>query len=352
MLRHLARLSRRVPAAGPNAIALAVYATPRRNGWRLLPAADRGMEGVACVDDAARAVVLLCRAWQRHRLAWAREWAEGLLAFLMYMQMEDGRFVNFIKDWEGHHNLDGPTSAPGGAIWTARAMHALACAARTLHHEEAARRFWTGLPWLDQPTVHMDVRAVQILAVLDMYEATADPSLRRRAVTWAEEIASCQHVGTLLDQADQPSIHLWGHLQEGALARTGALLGLPELVNIACGSAETALAPRVRCAFAAPSTNPFDVSAVVFDFDQIARATGNSAYRQMANLARAWFTGRNPARRSVYDRRRGCVYDGIDGTVISRNAGAEACIEGALALFNDLPWTSRWKHGPGALPNF
>jgi hypothetical protein len=37
----------------------------------------------------------------------------------------------------------------------------------------------------------------------------------------------------------------------------------------------------------------------------------------------------------VYDRRRGVVYDGIDDGRLSRNSGAEANIEGALALLQE-----------------
>jgi len=40
----------------------------------------------------------------------------------------------------------------------------------------------------------------------------------------------------------------------------------------------------------------------------------------------------------VYDEASGRVYDGIDGTRMNLNSGAESNIEGALALFDSLPW--------------
>src|SRR5256885_12758393 len=56
MIRQLARLARRVPAAGPHAVALGGYANDEDAG---LAARDQGFEGVAGLDDAARAVGLL-----------------------------------------------------------------------------------------------------------------------------------------------------------------------------------------------------------------------------------------------------------------------------------------------------
>ena len=67
---------------------------------------------------------------------------------------------------------------------------------------------------------------------------------------------------------------------------------------------------------------------------------------ELAALARAWFHGRNAAGEPVYDRLRGCVFDGIDGNRVSRNSGAESNIEGGLVLMDSLPWDA---YGPTGL---
>jgi len=83
---------------------------------------------------------------------------------------------------------------------------------------------------------------------------------------------------------------------------------------------------------------PFDVSCAVLALSAVAEATGQARYAEQAELARAWFRGRNAAGRPMYDRRRGLVYDGIDDGRINRNSGAESNVEGALTLFDSLPW--------------
>src|SRR5262249_56513982 len=64
--------------------------------------------------------------WRRTRLPPMLAWARGLVEFLAYMQLDDGRFVNFIVDWGGRRNDRGQTSYPGGGFWHARGVRALA----------------------------------------------------------------------------------------------------------------------------------------------------------------------------------------------------------------------------------
>ena len=108
MLRQIERLTRPVARAGPDARALAVYAEPPASDQGA-PSVERaaneqGFEGVACVDDAARAIILYCHVWRRWQLESARAAAYRLLRFVAYMQDDDGRFVNFIFDWSGRRN--------------------------------------------------------------------------------------------------------------------------------------------------------------------------------------------------------------------------------------------------------
>jgi len=98
VLRQLAALTRPVPAAGPRALALAVYAGAMGEHHE---ARESGVEGVACVDDAARAGSLLYRLWAATGNEALKQWAEGLLDFVLWMYAGDGLWHNFILDWEG-----------------------------------------------------------------------------------------------------------------------------------------------------------------------------------------------------------------------------------------------------------
>jgi hypothetical protein len=151
-------------------------------------------------------------------------------------------------------------------------------------------------------------------------------------MSWSAEVAAQSSEGRLPNASGVLPIHLWGHLQERALARTGAMFGRPDLVEVARTSAESLLIPAVERSFPFDHVLPFDVSCTIADLDAVADATGNDRYAAAARRARDWFSGRNTAGQPVYDAERGLVFDGIDTRALSQNSGAESNIEGALAL--------------------
>jgi hypothetical protein len=342
VIRQLLRLARPLPAAGPGALALAVYAVALDGSFVAAAAADQGFEGVACVDDAARGVDLFAAAWRRHPLPWIRQMAEGLLQFVRYQQDEQGRFANFVLDWEGHPNRTGPSSYPGGAAWQARAMHALATARLAFgSDDELETAFARGLPWLDEVQPYLDIRALHALTALAYWRATADPALAERAVTWAEEIAASRIGDLLPDLAEQSTVHLWGHLQEAALASIGLAFDRPDLIERARASIEIVFVPAVERAFRDRFTTiAFDLSCAVRALDAVAAATGEPRYARLAADARAWFSGRNAINQPVYDHDRGLVHDGLDGQQLNPDSGAESNLEAALALLDMLPWSA------------
>jgi hypothetical protein len=335
-LRHLRLLTQPVSGAGPGASAIAVYAEPMDADDIQPPqprsACEQGTEGVACVDDAARAIVLYCGMWRRHRLQSALTAAASLLRFLAYMQEDDGRFVNFIFDWSGCRNREGTTSHAGGPAWQARAVHALACAVATFGPDKWGERFNRAVQWADVPTPFLDVRAVHVLAVVEHWRATKASDSAERALAWSREIANHSSGAGLLNAADVRPIHLWGHLQESALVEAGSVLGHSELIDCAVASTEALLLPAVTSRFNFEQVLPFDVSCATAGLMAVARATSRERYTAAAACSRMWFHGRNTAGQPVYDARRDMVYDGIDHGRVSRNAGAESNIEGGLAL--------------------
>ncbi len=332
MLRQLARLTRSV-ARVPGAAALAVYADA---SGLTLSARDRGQEGVACVDDAARALVLLCDLWEATRVAAVRRWAAAVLEFVLYMQDDDGRFVNFISDWSGERNEDGPTSIAGGSFWQARGVRALGRAWILFDDQRAARGVMRGIDHLRAEPVAATIRAVHILTAVDLLRAGRLPGLRADVEAWCGELVACRREGVLFDDPDQLQPHLWAHVQEGALADAGAHLGRPDLVDVARESADRYLGPLIEAGFDLATVQPDGVASAVFGVEQLAVVTGDARFAHLAELARAWFHGRNPAGRSVYDQAAGRVSDGVDDGVLNAHSGAESNIAGAQALLPEI----------------
>lgn len=342
MLRQLARLTRPLPAIGSRACALAVYANAE---GELLAARESGDEGVACVDDVARGLALLCDLWAETRLVWVRRWAEGLLDFVLWMQAPSGHFVNFVHDWSGLRNTDGPTSTAGGGFWQARGMHGLAKAWLVLGDARAGEGFAHALARVRETEATPDVRAVHVAAALAVLRAGRMPELRDDLERWSAEIRALRDGDVLLNAPEDPDLHLWGHAQEGALAEAGRFLRRPDLVDAAARSAEIVFVPLIRTGFPLPLVQPYAVACAVFAMDRLRAATGEDRYGRLARDARAWFDGRNSASAPVRARARGCVYDGIDDGRLNTHSGAEANVVAAEALFEEAAHEVRAMSG-------
>ena len=281
MLRQLAALTRRVPAAGPKALALAVYAG--RDGVHVM-ARETGEEGIACVDDAARALGLISHLYVATRNPALRSWAEGLLEFVLWMEDGHGMWHNFILDWEGRRNTDGPTSAPGVNFWQARATCALIDAVRLLELDSPHAAVTRALNRFAQAAnVPSDVRALHVRAGLEFLQQRDDRELAVHVSRWCDEIVACRSGAMLMnspDECGQP--HLWGHIQEGVLADAAFLLGRDELLEIAIESAEAVFGDAIRCQFDTPSGS-YDVQSAVFVMDRLAHWTGRAEYRRLCS---------------------------------------------------------------------
>jgi hypothetical protein len=347
VLRQLARLTCPLPAAGPGAVALAVYAdaddTP-------VAARESGTEGVACVDDAARALVLLCDVWAATRLPWVRTWCEGLVDFVAWMQDGDGRWVNFVVDWDGTRNRDGVSSFAGGAFWQARALQAMAHAAIVLDDTRAGDAVERGLTSMSVPAPP-DVRALHVMTALELLGAGRHPRLRHHLTGWVDQMLTCTRDGMLMNMLqEQGRPHLWGHVQEAALADAGVLLGRDDAVRAAQQSAELVFADVIESGFDMPCVQPYDVASAVVVMDRLHAVTGSAMYADLAGKARAWFDGRNPAGLAVYDAGAGRVADGIDDGRVSRNSGAEANVVAAQVLIDRVLQQACAVHDVAVLP--
>jgi hypothetical protein len=328
VLDRLRDLARSVAIGDRGAIALAIYADEAGEHFG---AQESGVEGVACVDDAARALVLWSDLWDRTHAPVARAWVDGLLSFCRWMQQDDGRFVNFVFDWTGVRNTDGITSrADGASFWQARGARAMAKVWRVFGDERARADYERARASFDERAVGADARAVQVLAALDADDAPTDIS------RWCDDIAAQRAGDVLLDAHDASEPHLWGHIQEGVLATAGVALERPELIEIARRSADAYVVPIIEGGFALPTVQPYGAASVAFGMARLADITGEPRYAAAARDARAWFDGRNPAGRPVYDRVAGRVADGVDGTELNPHSGAESNILGAQALLDDV----------------
>jgi multiple sugar transport system substrate-binding protein len=362
-LAHLRRLSLDVKVGGRPVRVVALYAEAPDYRPTGSPARD-GYEGIASVDDAARAAIVHLRAWETTGDTTARTEALGLLAFVTAMEQGDGEFVNFV-DPAGRLNRTAPSSRKGMTFWGARAVWAMAEGVRVLGATDTV--VVRGLrPVLDRAIARLDrdVRAGRLiggsatataealLGLLALQRATPTPELVALAsrtagllVPLARGSVDVAPWGARMDAITSPW-HAWGSRSVAALATAGMVLGRPDLTDAARREAD-GLWSRFLLAGRIPATIThsgeaswfpqiaYGVGPIVEGYLALAEATGERRYATLAGLTGGWLLGANATGVAMYDERAGRAFDGIDGpapVTLNRNAGAESTIEALLAL--------------------
>jgi multiple sugar transport system substrate-binding protein len=362
-LDHLRHLELDAVVNGHPVRAVALYAQAPDYRPTGSPARD-GYEGIASVDDAARAAVVHLRAYEMGGDARDRDEALGLLAFVAAMEQGDGEFVNFI-DSAGRPNRTAPSSRKSASYWSARGVWALGEAVRVLGPADSAR-LRELRPVLGRAVARVDrevsagrliggsatATSEALLGLLALQRAEPSPALAALAARTAALLvpltAGSDDAAPWGARLDRPEAtwHAWGARSTEALATAAVVLQRPELATAARREAD-ALWGRFLLAGQLPSSVTADgtarwypqiaygVGPIVEGYLALADATGERRYAMFAGLTAAWFAGANAARVAMYDERTGRAFDGIDAgspVKVNRDAGAESTIEALLAL--------------------
>jgi hypothetical protein len=258
------------------------------------------------------------------------------------MQLEDGRFTNFVFDRAGRSNLTGRTSYAGGAWWTARALWALASAYRTLGDEAALAALSRCPVPPAEYAGELKTRAVLALTGIELLRSPAPRAVRDlwlgRVRGWCDAmVQSAANRRYVPDAPCATTVGLWGYHQLHALAAAGTTLGEPTYLAAAEQTVQGLVRPVLAGAFyyAYPGERAnqcaYCISPMVQGLAELYRATGSSVYRSLALRAAEWFTGGNDAAAVMYDARSGRCLDGLTGAQVSPNCGAESAIEAGFA---------------------
>jgi hypothetical protein len=372
--RHLEHLTEPILFAGDTVDIIHVYANYPDYRW--YEAADSGMEGIACVDDAARAAVVYLRHYQLTHEARSLSRARRLLGFILNMQSADGEFYNFILS-DHSVNRTGKTSIKSFGWWASRGVWSLGlgCAvfrdADPRFAEQLNAAFRRSLPhvhalllnygrseivagyrvprWLPYESGG-DVTSELTLGLVEFYASDPDTSLRSAIEKLTSGITMMQD-GTVgeypygLHRSWETMWHMWGNSQTQVLATAGKVLSNASMVASAEREAEGFYSRLLVDGY----MKEFDVArpSSIVRYEQIAyavrpmavglirlyEATGKREYLEMAGLAASWLLGNNVLHEPLYDGSTGRGYDGIsDSVTMNRNSGAESTIEALYTL--------------------
>jgi hypothetical protein len=341
-------------------------------------------EGFTCVDDVARAIVMLSKYLEENsddEMAYNQ--LINLTEFVLLMQNENGYFNNFI--WNDLSiNTSYKTSVAELNWWSFRALWGLESAYNLLKpEEELGKRIEAAseklianikrdLPitnlqtdfidnievptWLPQKYAS-DQSALLILGLLKNYERTADVEVKLVIDALAKGIMLMQKgdsdnypYGAFMSW--QNLWHAWGNNQAYALLKAGQQFNNQTYIDNALKEIDNFYPYLLENGFAEAfwiqKTDEGNFSEVKRnEYPQIAyglrpmiwatsEAYSYSKNKKHLNIIReleSWLYGQNDAKGILYDPATGICFDGIiSKQEISKNSGAESTIESLMIL--------------------
>jgi hypothetical protein len=339
-------------------------------------------EGIACVDDAARAAVFYLKYHQASGNKETLRKAKNLLEFLVYMQSDNGFFYNFI--WEDYSiNKDFKTSVAEPNWWSWRALWAL-CEGYNFFKdndeffseklfktiEKAIAVIKKNIPskhetknvygfirptWLPYETAS-DQAAVLLLGLSSYLLNNKDEII----LNYCNKLTD----GIILMQEGEQNYfpygafmswenlwHGWGNLQAYSLLKFYELTkdeklkiaALKEIDNFSVYLMDQAYYSDFKISKNEEKILPNQINQfpqiayilrpLVYSALEAYKITKEEKYGVQAGVIANWFFGKNPANEQMYFSENGKCFDGINNeNEINKNSGAESTIEALLAL--------------------
>ena len=379
-LDHFDHLYKTIDFKGKKAAIIHIYSEYPDYDFEIEP-----NEGFTCVDDVARAMVMLSKYLKTHgNDDQVYDKLKRLTEFVLQMQNDNGYFNNFI--WNDLSiNTTYKTSVAELNWWSFRALWGLESAYESLSPDKdltgrievATERLLMNIKrdlpitnfkteyiekievptWLPQKYAS-DQSALLILGLLKNQERTSDKDIKPLIDALAKGImlmqkgdANTYPYGAFMSW--QNLWHAWGNNQAYALLKAGQRYNessyiesaLKEIDNFYPYMLEHGFAEAIwiqkeadGSGFSEVTRNSYPQIAyglrpMVWATTEAYSYSKNKKYKTLAKALEAWLYGENDAKGAMYDPSTGICFDGIKSKEdISKNSGAESTIESLLIL--------------------
>jgi len=341
-------------------------------------------EGIACVDDVARAAIFYIRYYSRTGDKTYLKKSTELSEFLLYMQAENGYFYNFVLE-DIKINKTYKRSMPIGNWWTWRALWALSEIYPVMIREDKvlAERIWQSMEktidvvikdynldkeyrivegfripkWLPG-NGGSDQGATLVLGLKNFYKYDENQQVFSLIEWLCDGIAEMQAGDSLQFPYGaylswENIWHAWGNVQSYALLNTfiliqndryltGSLMEINHFYNYlikekyACEIKFKKQGDNIlKSDYKKAPQIAYGIRPMVYACLEAFKITGQSKYAKQAGKIASWFFGDNFAQKVMYYPQTRICFDGINGDGdVNLNSGAESTIEALLALLS------------------
>ena len=294
-----------------------------------------------CLDDNARALLMVLMAYRQKKDALALELAPIYMSYIHYMQNKDGTFRNFLSFSRNFLDETGSEDSFGRTIWALGFL--LAHAPNDAYYQNGKLVFFNASPNFEKL---QSIRAIANTMIGISYYLRSNPG--DDAMT--ERLRKL--AGKIIRQYDEVSTPDWRWFEtllaydNGilplALLHSAEILHDDRIKEVALESMNFLAEKSFKDGYLSIIGNknwfkkegerstyaqqPVDALAMVLMYHQAFHVTNDKEYLKKLFTCFLWFLGENDIRMSLFDfETKGCC-DGIEESGINRNQGAESSL--------------------------
>ena len=294
-----------------------------------------------CLDDNARALIMVIQAWQQNKSKAALELLPVYLSYIQYMQCDDGNFRNFLSFRREYLDEIGTEDSFGRTVWSLGYL--ISNAPNNSYREFAKELFDKSVPHFSQ-LKHLRGLGNTMIGLANYLKAHPyDEGIVNEFNKLAEPLKAAYRA----NRTDN-----W-HWYEEKMTYDNAIMPLAllshyqithdqESFDIAMESMDYLTAKTMSNGYLNPVGNDgwlfrdqemalydqqaIETMAMVLMYFKAYEITHNLEYIKQMYLSYQWFLGENSLRLPLYDyETKGCG-DGLQTYGVNRNQGAESTL--------------------------
>lgn len=294
-----------------------------------------------CLDDNARALLMVCMAYKQKKSAVALELMPVYLSYIHYMQNKDGTFRNFLSFNRNFLDEVGSEDSFGRTIWVLGYL--MGNAPNDAYYQTAKLVFFDaspnfeklksirgiantmiGISYYLKTNANDEGMKVSLLRMTDILIVHFEEN-QSKNWDWFESLLAYDngilplallHASQILEnkRAKEVALEAMNFLTTHTL-KDGYLSVI--------GNRQWFVKDKERSIYA---QQPIDAMAMVLMYNQAFILTGQSEYLEKLFTSFMWFLGENDLRMNLYDfETKGCC-DGFEDYGVNRNQGAESSL--------------------------
>ena len=294
-----------------------------------------------CLDDNARALLMVLMAYRQTKDARALELSPVYLSYIHYMQNKDGTFRNFLSFSRNYLDEVGSEDSFGRTIWALGYL--LGNAPNDAYYQTGRLMFFNAAPNFEKLKSIRSIANTMIGICYYLKSNPADDSMTERLRNMSRKLIKHYEENRSGDWKWFEALLAYDNgILPLALLHSAEILNEDRVLEIAINSMQFLTKHTLNDNYLSIIGNekwykkdgerslfaqqPIDAMAMVLMFHQAFHVTKDKEYLNKLYAAFLWFLGENDLRMSLYDfETKGCC-DGFESYGVNRNQGAESSL--------------------------